>query len=405
VDAAMRRAAEARGRRYRDVGGFEASHALLFYTAGEVVRRTVPAHTQTVAEWRRMWEPGGGFARYHAALVAHWRPYLDGRATFEQAIEGYVAALDSAAPPPGARTGAAPPLFEMHSGFWVNLHNFLYMQARARGGLDRDAPEAARAASDSAGFGRMPAAQQAAWEAARTYYARTLARRNPTFDSLHIRIKTELAAREDRPSPGGAPLDPALVALLEGAAPAYRSLWWPRHDAANRAWSDSVAPLLARHGSALAADLARLYRMPWPSAPIRVDLSAHTKVNGAYTTTRPPHIVMTSTDDAYRGARALEMLFHEASHTMDDSLTAALERAWPAGAGRPPYDLVHTIIFYTAGELVRRRIPGYVPYAEHTGLWERSRSFARFLPAVRAHWRPYLDGRTTLEEAARALAP
>ena len=93
VESAMRRAAVARGKSFRDVGGFDASHALLFYTVGEVVRRTIPAHTVTFAERRGMWDAGGGFARYHDALVRHWQPYLDGRATFEQAIEGLVGEL------------------------------------------------------------------------------------------------------------------------------------------------------------------------------------------------------------------------------------------------------------------------------------------------------------------------
>ena len=35
-------------------------------------------------------------------------------------------------------------------------------------------------------------------------------------------------------------------------------------------------------------------------------------------------------------------------------------------------DLWHEVLFYTSGELVAKRIPGYVPYAEKNGLWARA---------------------------------
>jgi hypothetical protein len=34
-------------------------------------------------------------------------------------------------------------------------------------------------------------------------------------------------------------------------------------------------------------------------------------------------------------------------------------------------ELWHEVLFYTSGELVRERIPGYVPFADENGLWTR----------------------------------
>src|SRR5271170_35071 len=68
------------------------------------------------------------------------------------------------------------PVFEFHSGFWVNLHHFLYHEARAR--------MAARAARDSTGKNSGPtlkqspgavialsAAEQRMWDEAVAYYS------------------------------------------------------------------------------------------------------------------------------------------------------------------------------------------------------------------------------------------
>src|SRR5271167_2928140 len=58
---------------------------------------------------------------------------------FVLAATGWAAASAGAAPVYGAQqssitqssgTESPLPVFEMHSGFWVNLHHFLYLQAR-----------------------------------------------------------------------------------------------------------------------------------------------------------------------------------------------------------------------------------------------------------------------------------
>ena len=71
------------------------SHALIFYTAGEAVRRAIPAHV-TIGEagvWQR------GLGTYLAPLNEHWRPWLDGKGTRDDALARLVAATAVARPP------------------------------------------------------------------------------------------------------------------------------------------------------------------------------------------------------------------------------------------------------------------------------------------------------------------
>jgi hypothetical protein len=74
------------------------------------------------------------------------------------------------------------------------------------------------------------------------------------------------------------------------------------------------------------------------------------------------------------------------------------------GSGvRPPgFDLVHGMIFATAGEAVRRIVPDHVEYAELHGLW-RGRGMAPYAAAINTGWRPWLRGETTLAAAVAAL--
>jgi hypothetical protein len=94
-------------------------------------------------------------------------------------------------------------------------------------------------------------------------------------------------------------------------------------------------------------------------------------------------------------------------HQWDDPITARLrEIAKSEGTAVPP-NLTHALIWMTAGEAVRRVVPGHVPYAEANGLW-RGRLGA-LKPALEAVWLPFLDGQGTrdaaFQEVLRRLQP
>jgi hypothetical protein len=289
-------------------------------------------------------------------------------------------------------------LFEFHSDAWVGLHHFLYNVARARRGLSA----AGQAVSDTIGLGARTASERAAWNEALDYYtASGLADRDAVVDTLLLTITNRLGAAGGAPSLRNTGLDPRLVAVLESAASVYRAVWWPRHDAANRAWVASILPLVARYGDTLAAGIAHAFDTSWPSTPIRVDVAPYANWAGAYATGPPPHVTMSSFDGGYKDVRGLEMLFHEASHTIADSLAPVL-RELAAASGKPaPFGVLHPIIFFTAGELTRRLVTGYTPFAESAGMW-RGRMGA-YLPAIQRHWLPHLDRRSTLREGLRAI--
>lgn len=309
----------------------------------------------------------------------------------------------SASPAPQDQAAvAAGRLFAFHSGVWVNLHHFLYTSARARLGRDAGRASVTSVVGDTSGLGARPEEERRTWESAVAYYASHLAERDLLFDSGMVVITNRLASLENAPNVRDAGLDTGLALVLERAAPIYRAVWWSRHDAANRAWITSMQPLLHQHGDTLAARLGRALGAQWPSRPIRVDVSAYANWAGAYTSTDPSHVTVSSTDDGYGGTFGLEMLFHEASHALGDSLVAVLESI-ASTSGKPAlYDAIHPIIFYTAGELTRREVPGHTPYAERGGMWQRGR-IARFHPVLERHWLPHLDGRTTLQEALAAI--
>jgi hypothetical protein len=117
----------------------------------------------------------------------------------------------------------------------------------------------------------------------------------------------------------------------------------------------------------------------------------------------PVHIVITSCNPTYRGEAAVEMIFHEASHALIEPIEKKIEAAAKRLGLPVPDQLWHAVLFYSTGEIVKRRLGDhYVPYATKNGLWNRG-SFVGYEEALKQHWQPHLDGRVGVDQAVEAL--
>lgn len=290
---------------------------------------------------------------------------------------------------------AAP--FEFHSGFWINLHHFLYLQALPS--------RATRLSPLSA----MSGPDRKIWDEVVTLYRDTMVQRDFVSDANLQHIDTYLAKMESATEIGSETIGSDVATALTRAAPIYRRYWWPQHDAANQFWIKLAQPLVMSLAEQMRTQLTQAYEARWPSRMIRVDVSVYANWGGAYTNTEDDdqvHTVMSSTEPGYRGLAALEMLFHEASHGIVDGETGKLGEAITAQAKMHgiavPEELWHALIFYTTGELARRDLDGvgvhdYEPYAEKQGLWERGWQDYRSVLAL--FWGAHLDGHLSLDDA------
>lgn len=295
-------------------------------------------------------------------------------------------------------------LLEFHSGFWINLHHFLYRQAFSlepqKGRQDLSVAKA-----DTDEMGRLSAEERDAWNEALSYYGRSLAKRDLLFDDELIQAKDQLEDAENSSDLADVKIQAELKAVLLKAAPVYRKHWWARHNTENRKWIAGVEPLVRRYGSTLSARLSRIYEEPWPQYPVRVDAVVYANWAGAYTTLGPTRPTISTTDPGNQGVAALEIVFHETSHGMVDKMVGAMRSAetkLDAHGSFHSGSLWHAVLFYTAGELVAEQVPGYIAYADKNGLW------ARAWPApdralIEQDWKPRMDGSIPLQQAASKL--
>ena len=309
------------------------------------------------------------------------------------------------------QTDKTPP-FEFHSGFWINLHHFLYQQALLR----RRAAASGQTSASGTGansINGMTEAQRRVWDSAVDYYVNTMVKRDLVFDQELVAINDRLAELERATNLSRSGLNADLVRVLESAAPVYRERWWPTHDRTNQFWITVVTPMLKQFSRPLIEQLTRAFKARWPNAPIRVDVVVYANWAGAYTTfdtAEKVHTTMSSTDSRCQGFAALETIFHEASHSMVGPRTGAIAEAIArecSARNKPvPRDLWHAVLFYTVGEIARRNLSeygvnDYKPYAYLNGLY--ARGWQNFQRALELYWQPYLDGKADFDGAMSRL--
>lgn len=294
-------------------------------------------------------------------------------------------------------------IFVFHTDeFWLNLHHFLYVLGRAQN-KDRDAARAAVAgapADAERGVKKLNADEQKLWRQIVAAYAKGVSKKDIVFDAPLPTITSALSQAGDGPSFGSTEIDAAIVSNLQRAAPLYRKAWWKEHRKANQRWKKSIEKLAKRYGADVLAFITKAYQQEWPAEGFDVHVSGYANWAGAYSTTGNL-LVMASLSPDLQEWYGLETAFHEGMHQWDERFFEVLRQAAIKANKYFPRGLSHAMIFFTAGEAVRSVKNDHVPYAEQFGVWQRG--MAQFKTPLELTWKPYLNGRTTRDEALAAL--
>ncbi|MGB2671550.1 MAG: hypothetical protein WA621_21195 [Candidatus Acidiferrum sp.] len=327
------------------------------------------------------------------------------------------------------------PVFELHSGFWVNLHHTLYYEAKQRltpppaAQKSNAAPQLKLKIMKDSSTALTPS-EQIAWSTAVAYYAENLANKDLLFNTDLALLKNQLEDFEDCDDLSGAHkkscdagLPPNVTRVLDSAAPVYRAHLWPDQDRANRRWIARVAPLVVEQGVGVSQRLADIYQTKWPKEKIRVDVSAYANAAGAYTTLDPLRVTISSTDPRNQGDKAFEVLFHEASHGIAEPVQEAIIRECRQREKAIPRDLWPALILYTTGEVIEPLLtapsqepPGKLgsgdaggnsppagsqqlslPYTVREDL--SLRGWNDYYELLVRFWQPYLDNSSTFDDA------
>jgi hypothetical protein len=289
-------------------------------------------------------------------------------------------------------------MFVYQNNFWLNLHHFLRGEIFRRGAK---LPLGIDPAS-------LDDADRNAWASVLEVYTE-VAKQDLIFSREALTIANTLAMAGDVTRLSDGLLDARTTAALNTAAPIYRARLWPARQRDNDAWNASAKALTDRHQAAMTAALAKAYGITWPREPNLVDAVGETGPNSAFAHQAPAgfaaHIHASVGSVRNTGNAPLELMFHEASHVPEvgGRITTMIREECARQSLAAPRDLWHFMIMFTTGEVARRELertgsPGYVPY-----IYRYDQLPPAVLSAFERHWRPYLEGKTPLEQALRDL--
>jgi len=363
-------------------------HSVLFYTTGSAVKARLAERGVTYDQFlysQKLFQ--NSWPAFRASLERVWPPYIDGRASMGTAVKQLIRALEL--PDRGDAVVAQSHTFVFHSDARANLHDFLLWNARAPAPIEPK-PEC---------LAGLPTEQRAAFERARDYYAKAFA--NGGGELIQLSMHWRLARFGDISITDPAQIA-ATIAELDPAMPAYRACWWREHDARNRRWIADVLPLLAANEDALRLRLTKLYGrdMQWR---LPVDVVGYAGADGGSTVLNPHQVLVSSASSS--GYSSLEALFREASYTLFSMRTRgalwdALQQASSETKKPIPEYLPRALLFFTTEAAVKARLAEQ-GIRDYRGVFEKSASANR--EVLERVWKPYVDGRVPMADAARQL--
>ena len=290
-------------------------------------------------------------------------------------------------------------IFDFHSGMWINLHHFIYYQALLK---DTGNTVNRPVNRDTIDFNGLNKIQRQDWLTAIEYYRKNLISKDLLMDADMETLKNILEDKENDKLLEDTELPVELKSILNSVSDSYKTFYWKQQDQDNKFWIEKIKPLVQMYGDTLIAELQTKYLMRWPEKPIRVDVTNYANWTGAYTSLYPNRITISSIDSRNQKLAALEVLFHEASHIIIDTVRTTLtEICRRSNKLLPKRDLWHAILFYTTGEIIKGHLKQYIPYAYQNELWNRA--WPMYINYLDKDWQPYLKGEIPLNIAIARL--
>ncbi len=306
----------------------------------------------------------------------------------------------------GNKPFASSLLFAFHSDIEVGLHHFLYrwarMEAMAAGTIPKRYPAPTMRDVDLRVLEALKAEERVTWEQALAHYRQHVVARSLLFDKGLIALRDTLAASRE-----GITLtedDQQTRRQIEAVLDLYSRHWWPRHDVENREWVAAVFGDVIRFERQIAERMTATYSADWPSPPNRVDLVPYASSTAAYTTNEP-HTMIAADASESRQPWALELLFHEASHSdaLEGQLHRLIDAAYVSRDQQPPRNLWHILLFSIAGKATQDVLSeagrsNYVPMAEQFRIFQRQDIDQKIWEIVDRVWIPAMAKGAALEQ-------
>ena len=284
--------------------------------------------------------------------------------------------------------------FTFHSNFWVNMHHFLYQQAKKRR-VSRKYAHPEREILRT-----LSGKRKQYYEEAIKYYHLHFIKHSLVFDEMLVEIRNALIQNKSTRKLQHRKLKQPLIQVLNNFAPVYKKYLWKMHHQANMACIKRYLPTIKNFENKAFELIAKWAQNTWLKHKIRVDLSKFTNWAGAYTTDEPI-VTISSVDKRHQGTQFIEILFHEPSHSIISAQKYAVAKAIAAvektSGQKVPRGFWHKILFYFAGKATQQLVEDQGK--KHRLYMQDKIVSPQNFEVMEKYFAPYFAGQATLEES------
>lgn len=295
--------------------------------------------------------------------------------------------------------------FQFHSNFWINLHHFLYQQAKGDQQLHLQEDEYTLTnIGDTQIVAALKEADRKIFQQAVHYYSTYLIDKSLLFDLANHRQWLQ-KQKEDSPITDTS-FGARYTEILNRTAPVYRKNFWNLHHQQNSKILEKHFKIIQNIEAESIRTLEKMAGADWPAGKIRVDLTAYGNWAGAYTQSQPDfNITISSLDPFSLQPAFIETVFHEASHilfTRESKLRAKIFFMSNEMDVKFPRNLWHAAQFYLCGRLIQDKLKEF--NIEYVLMMDIKHIFAQSnTPPFRSALEKYYQGDADLENTVRAL--
>lgn len=289
--------------------------------------------------------------------------------------------------------------FTFHSNFWINMHHFLYQQAKNRRVARKYAQQEREILEQLSQKMKRP------YDEAIAYYQKNIIDKPLTFNGELIANRNALILNKSQTRLTGKQLNKSLKQVLNKFAPIYKKHFWKIHHQANQKIIKTYLPTIKKFENEVFRLLAKWAQNPWKKGKIRVDLTKFANWAGAYTTNGPTIVTLSSVDNRHQGSLFIEILFHEPSHSIISSrryaVAKTINEVTTAANKKAPRVFWHYVLFYFAGKATQMQ---YQKMDKPHQLYMQSRLVSPFnFALMEKYFTPYFDDKTTLKQAITSI--
>jgi hypothetical protein len=292
---------------------------------------------------------------------------------------------------------------ELHSNYLVNLHHFIFNKAmhyrfyknENQKQFDKLFAEIKTKVEETTKREVMIAVK---------FYADSLSTKNMLFDEELTDFKISLQQSLTFDQLKIIAKSPQIVTAMQKADAFYQKYYWSEQDKKNRDFVLSKIKTIKSIESDVMANCSKYYQYDFDGKKFRIDLTDYATFFSAYTTTEPyVSAIISSTTQKHEGTQGIEVIFHEISHDMIDSVFIMQQKICTFRNLAFDHNVWHSILFYSTGMFVKTALAklgvDHELYLIKNKITDFNPEVKKMMNTIIDYWQQYLDGKISMQSA------